>query len=139
MRVLFDSSALFKRYVGEAGVAQVNAAHERASEVVLAGHCLVELVSALARQWREGAFSQAEFFRVRDLMREDFRAYRVDALDRRVEDLAVAAMTAAPLRAMDALHIGTAQAARVDLFVTADRRQANAAQALGLQTECVDA
>jgi predicted nucleic acid-binding protein len=40
---------------------------------------------------------------------------------------------------MDALHIGAARAARVDLFVTADRRQAQAAQALGLTTELIEA
>jgi len=43
------------------------------------------------------------------------------------------------LRAMDALHIGTAQATRVDLFVTADKRQALAAQAVGLRTELIEA
>ncbi len=72
-------------------------------------------------------------------MRDDFDAYRVEALDRAVEDFAVAAMLLAPLRAMDALHIGTAQAARAHLFVTADRRQAAAAQTVGLKTELVQA
>ena len=41
--------------------------------------------------------------------------------------------------AMEALHIGTAQVARVDLFVTADRKQALAAQAAGLKTELIEA
>jgi predicted nucleic acid-binding protein len=40
---------------------------------------------------------------------------------------------------MDALHIGSAQAARVNLFVTADRRQATAAEAVGLRTQCIEA
>ena len=42
------------------------------------------------------------------------------------------------LRAVDALHIGTAQVAGVDLFVTADRKQAAAAQASGLKTQLID-
>lgn len=137
--MLFDSSALFKRYAGEPGAEQVLALHERATSVVLAAHCLVELISALSRQWREGAFSDDEYRRVRGLMREDFSAYRVEALDRTVEEFAIAAMVLAPLRAMDALHVGTAQAARVGLFVTADRRQAQAAQAVGLPTQIVEA
>lgn len=139
MKVLFDSSALFKRYAGEAGAQQVSALHERASSVVLAAHCHVELVSALSRQWREGAFADAEYRRIRARMREDFDAYRVEPLGRGVEDFALAALALAPLRAMDALHIGTAQAARVQLFVTADRRQAGAAQAAGLKTELIEA
>jgi uncharacterized protein len=137
MKVLFDSSALFKRYAGEAGAEQVAQWHEQASQVVLAAHCHVELVSALTRQWREGAFTDDEYRRVRGVMREDFDAYRVEGLDRTVEDFAIAAMLHAPLRAMDALHIGTAQAVRAALFVTADRRQAAAAQAVGLKTELV--
>lgn len=139
MRMLFDSSALFKRYAGEAGAQQVTALHAEASGVVLAAHCFTELVSALTRQWREGAFSDEEYLRVRTEMREDFDAYRVEPLSRPVEDYAVAAMAQAPLRAMDALHIGTALASRVALFVTADRRQAAAAQAVGLKTQLIEA
>jgi len=139
MKVLFDSSALFKRYAGEAGAHQVLDLHAKATSVVLAAHCLTELMSALTRQWREGAFGDAEFARVRARMREDFDAYRIEPLSRTVEDLTIAAMALAPLRAMDALHIGSAQAARAHLFVTADRRQAAAAQAAGLRTECVEA
>lgn len=139
MKVLFDSSALFKRYAGEAGAAQVTAAHERASAVVLAAHCHVEVVSALTRQWREGAFEDGEYRRIRARIREDFDAYRVEPLSRGVEDFALAALALAPLRAMDALHVATAQSARVQLFVTADRRQAAAAQAVGLKTELVEA
>lgn len=138
MKVLFDSSALFKRYAGEAGLGQVLDLHGRASSVVLASHCFTELMSALTRQWREGAFVDAEFHRVHTRMREDFEAYRIEPLSRTVEDFAVAAMALSPLRAMDALHIGSAQAARVNLFVTADRRQAAAAQAVGLRTECIE-
>ena len=41
------------------------------------------------------------------------------------------------LRATDALHIGTAQLESVQLFVTADRKLALPAQAVGLNTELV--
>ncbi len=139
MRVLFDSSALFKRYAGESGAVLVASLHDRATMVVLAAHCYLELVSALTRQHREGAFTRDEYQRVRGAMREDFDAYQIEPVDRITEDFAVAAMLLSPLRAMDALHIGTAQAARVDLFVTADRRQAAAAQASGLKTELLEA
>lgn len=138
MKLLFDSSALFKRYAGERGVKRVSELHERATSVVLAAHCYTEMVSALTRQWREGAFDEAEYRRVRATMRDDFDVYQVEALSRAVEDFAVAAMVQVSLRAMDALHIGSAQAARVNLFVTADRRQASAAQAVGLKTELIE-
>ena len=70
---------------------------------------------------------------------QDFVDFDVWPVSPEIEVLAIAAMTHSRLRAMDALHIGTAQAARVDLFVTADRKQALAAQAAGLKTELVEA
>ena len=139
MRVAFDSSALFKRYAGELGAAQGAAWHERATSIVLAAHCYTAIMGALTRQWREGAFDDAEFRRVRERIREDFDAYRVEPIDRAIEELSVAAMALFPLRGMDALHIGSAQAARVNVFVTADRRQAHAAQSAGLKTELIEA
>ena len=61
----------------------------------------------------------------------------VKAFGPTVEMLAIAAMESARLHAMDALHIATAQHAQVDLFVTADRRQASVARAVGLTTELI--
>ena len=69
----------------------------------------------------------------------DFAEFEVLPVTAEIEAFAIAAMQRTGLRAMDALHIGTAQAARVDRFVTADARQAEAAQDAGLKTEKVPA
>lgn len=139
MRVLFDSSALLKRYLAEPGSAAVHTLAGRVTELCVAAHCKTELSSALNRQRHDGLLNDADYQRTWAEICADFDAFTVTPFTARIETAAVAAMEKARLRALDALHIGTAQAARVDLFVTADRRQANAAQALGLQTECVDA
>ena len=138
MNVLFDASALFKRYSGEAGVQRVLQLQAQATEVTAAVHCKTEVASALTRQWREGAFSDAEYDRVLSVIHADFDELTVMPLSAQAERSAIAAMRVATLRGMDALHIGTAQAARVDLFVTADKRQATAAQAMGLKTELIE-
>ena len=138
MNVLFDASALFKRYSGEAGVDRVLQLQALASAVTAAVHCKTEVASALIRQWREGAFSDVEFDRVLADIHADFDELAVMPLTSQAERYAIAAMRLAALRGMDALHIGTAQAARVDLFVTADKRQAAAAQAVGLKTELIE-
>lgn len=138
MNVLFDASALFKRYSGEAGVRRVLQLQAQATEVTAAVHCKTEVASALTRQWREGSFSDAEYDRMLTAIHADFDELTVMPLSAQAERSAIAAMRVATLRGMDALHIGTAQAARVDLFVTADKRQATAAQALGLKTELIE-
>ena len=42
------------------------------------------------------------------------------------------------VKEVDALHVGSALASRVDLFVTADRRQAQVARGMGLATELIE-
>lgn len=138
MNVLFDASAMFKRYSGEAGVSRVQQLQASASSVTAAVHCKTEVASALSRQWREGAFSDDEYTRVLANIHADFDELDVMPLSGQAERYAIAAMRLASLRGMDALHIGTAQAAGVDLFVTADKRQATAAQAVGLKTELIE-
>jgi len=139
MRVLVDTSALYKRYNREAGRDQLMAVSERADELVIAGHCKAEIASALNRQRHDGLINAEDYARIMAVVKADFDDFTLFALDGRVEAYAVAAMEASRLRAMDALHIGTAKAAYVDLFVTADKRQALAAQAVGLTTELIEA
>jgi predicted nucleic acid-binding protein len=139
MNVLFDASALFKRYSGEPGVNHVLDLQGQASRITAAAHCKTEVASALTRQWREGLFSDDEYERILAEISRDFDELTVMPISSLVERHAIAAMRLATLRGMDALHVGTAQAAHVDLFVTADRRQAQAAEAVGLKTELIEA
>ena len=139
MRMLMDSSALFKRYNREVGRDQLLAVSERASELVIAGHCKAEIASALNRQRHDGLASEEDYARIMAVVKMDFDGFTLFTLDGRVEGYAIAAMKVSRIRAMDALHIGTAKAAYVDLFVTADKRQAAAAQAAGLKIELIEA
>ena len=138
MRVLLDTSALFKRYNLESGREQVMAVSERASELIIAAHCRSEITSALNRQKHDGLLNAADYARIMQVVNDDFEDFDVIAIDARVEGFSISAMEAGRLSAMDALHIGTAKAAHVDLFVTAYRHQAEAAHAAGLKTELIE-
>lgn len=137
-RLMFDASALTKRYAAESGRERVLGLFAMAGELVVADHCQTELASALLRRRREGSLPPAEFDRAWAAARRDVADMTRVPLDAHVERFAFAAMDYGPLRAMDALHVGSALAAGVDLFVTADRRQAHVARGMGLQTELVD-
>ncbi len=137
LRLMFDASALTKRYASEPGRERVLGLFALAGELVVAAHCQTEVASALLRRRREGSLPPAEFDRAWAAARSDVADMTRVPLDAHVERFAFAAMDCGPLRAMDALHVGSALAACVDLFVTADRRQAYVAQRLGLQTELV--
>jgi len=137
-RLMFDASALTKRYASEAGRDRVLMLFEAASELLVAAHCKTEVASALLRRRRDGSLPAPEFDRAWAAAQRDVADMTLVPLDAHVERFAFAAMEQGPLRGMDALHVGSALASRVDLFVTADRRQAQVARGMGLATELIE-
>jgi len=137
-RLMFDASALTKRYASEAGRERVLMLFEAASELLVAAHCKTEVASALLRRRRDGSLPAPEFDRAWAVAQRDVADMTLVPLDTHVERFAFAAMEQGSLRSMDALHIGSALASRVDLFVTADRRQAQVARGMGLATELIE-
>jgi predicted nucleic acid-binding protein len=83
--------------------------------------------------------TEAEFERIWAAARRDVADMVRVPLDDHVERFAFAAMEHEPLRVTDALHVGSALAANVDVFVTADRRLAQVARLMGLSAECLGA
>ena len=139
MKILLDTSALAKRYKREAGCESVDAWLAQADEVVLAAHCKMEIASAFLRDVHDRILATEQYAHGMREVAVDFAEFSVQPVSPEVETLAIAAMQRTRLRAMDALHIGTAQAAGVDVFVTADRQQARAAEQAGLVVEVVSA
>ncbi|WP_431099123.1 type II toxin-antitoxin system VapC family toxin [Polaromonas aquatica] len=137
-RLMFDASALTKRYASEAGRDRVLMLFETASELLVAAHCKTEVASALLRRRRDGSLPAPEFDRAWAAAQRDVADMTLVPLDAHVERFAFAAMEQGPLRGMDAMHVGSALASRVDLFVTADRRQAQVARGMGLATELIE-
>ena len=136
-RVLFDTSSLVKRYASEPGRERVLAVFAQATALVVASHCKLEVASLLLQRRSEGAMSAADFERAWIAAQRDVADMEVVPIDAHVERFAFAAMEHSPMRAGDALHIGCALLANVDLFVTSDPRQADGARRLGLNTEYV--
>ena len=128
---------MVKRYKQEPGRAQVERLLGLADQVVLAAHCRVEVAAALSREWHDRAIDVQQLSAALAAVAKDFADFEVLALGAQVEAFAISAMQLSRLRAMDALHIGAAQMAGVDLFITADIEQANAARRTGLNTELI--
>jgi predicted nucleic acid-binding protein len=136
---LFDASALCKRYSDEPGSERLGEVAARTSELLVAAHCKAEIASALNQQRQDEVLDAADYAALLAEVQQDFAEFTVVPLDSRVEALAIAAMERSRVRALDALHLASALVAKVDVFVTADRRQARAAEAAGLKTELVEA
>ncbi len=138
----FDTSALIKRYVDESGrreVLQLLRRHDCVTSAVLP----VELRSALRRRVAEGTIDRE---RVPDILKRFGTDRAFWACVEVNSDVLAAAETLVAthaLRILDAIHVASAQLfnARVGsdavVFVSADKRQAEVAVAIGLSTRLI--
>jgi len=132
-----DSSAFAKRYIREAGSAEVLDWCNRASELALSGIALAEIVAAFCRLRREGLMSYQEYQRLKSELLEDIRDVAVCDLTPVVIGASLRSLERSAIRGMDAIHIGSAISVGASVFITADRRQCEAAQAAGLESRLI--
>jgi predicted nucleic acid-binding protein len=133
MRVYFDSSAFVKRYVREEGTDIVLSWCDQATELCFSGIALTEIVSAFCRLLRENRISQVQYRHLKTMLMEDISDAAICDLTPEVIRQSIVALEKNVLRGMDAIHLGSALALNVDLFVSADARQCDAATQAGLR------
>ena len=137
MRTFFDASAFVKRCIEEPGSQQVDDFCQAASELALSVICVPEIMSALNRHVREQILAPEQYRAIKQYLFEDVRDAAIVNLTPRVIASAISLLETSPLRAMDALHVACALEWGAELFVSADKRQLNAANKAGLKTMAV--
>lgn len=137
MRVFFDSSAFVKRYVRESGTDSVLAWCDAATELCLSGIAVPEIISALCRLQRDKRITLLQYRHLKALLMSDITDMAICDLTPEVIRNTVVCLESNVLRGMDAIHVGSALALHVDLFISADTRQCAAATVAGLRVEQV--
>lgn len=137
MRIFFDTSAFVKRYIREAGTDAVLDWCDQATEIILSGIALPEIVSAFCRLQREGNITDTQYRQLKSLLLADIEDAAICDLSPIVLAQAVSSLENNALRGMDAIHIGSAVALKADVFISADVRQLGAAAHMGLRVEAV--
>jgi hypothetical protein len=133
MRVFFDSSAFVKRYIREEGTDVVLSWCDQATELCLSGIALPEIVSAFCRLLREDLVSSVQYRHLKTMLMADISDAAISDLTPEVIRQSIISLEKNVLRGMDAIHLGSALALNVDLFVSADARQCDAATQAGLR------
>jgi hypothetical protein len=133
MRLFLDTSAFMKRYIDETGSETVWNLCNDADSISLSLIAITESVSTLTRLQREKRISIKEYRRIKQLISDDIVDMDFVSLDQRIVAGSIATLEACPLKALDALHVACALHAGSCLFVSADRRQLKAAEAMGLE------
>lgn len=133
----FDTSALVKRYVNEAGrreVLRLLRRHECVTSAVLP----VELRSGLRRRAADGSLKAARLPMILKRVAVDRSYWTLVEVGTDVLAVAETLVATYPIRTLDAIHVASAQlfAARLSIpglvFVSADKRQTETATAVGL-------
>ncbi len=132
MLVFFDSSAFVKRYVDETGTDKVLEWCNKATEIGLAGIALPELISAFCRLHREARITDTQYRQLKAMLMADIEDVALCDLAPAVLAQAISSLENNVLRGMDAIHIGSAVVLKADVFVSADKRQCEAATRAGL-------
>ena len=140
MWAYFDASALVKRYVDEPGRREVLRLLRR-YEVVTSAIVPVELRSAMGRRVAEGTLDERDVPRILKRVATERGFWALIDVSREVLAAAETLVATRPLRALDAIHVASAQlfAGRIAMpdlvFVSADVRQTAAAAAVGITTK----
>lgn len=137
MKILADSSAFAKRYILEEGSDKIDHFLHNASQLGLCAILVPEIISALNRRRREHVLSNNDYRTIKKQLMQDVHDAVVLQITPAVISRSVKLLEANILRAMDALHIACALEWQAELFVTADRRQHNAAKNAGLYSEFI--
>lgn len=135
--VYVDTSALIKRYITEPNSDEFEAFFMARVPIVVSRLTLVEIRSTLARRQRAGEISEDIAELAMNEVRIDLQDGLLDVQPVADEQVAQALhlierLSPLPLRTLDALHLAIALDCGIDDFATADRQQAEAARALGL-------
>lgn|GEM_PF-555623 len=137
----FDTSVLVKRYVGEAG-SRLARELLRRHRVLSCAIAPLEALSALSRRRAAGELGERSFGAIVARLRADRDHWELVEVSAAVIGRAEEVIVKAEVRTLDALHIASAAAfqelsgLRVS-FVTANERQREAAQRMGLQVAWV--
>lgn len=142
MWTYFDTSALVKRYVNEAGRRDVLQLLRR-NDLVTSAVLPVELRSGLRRRVAEGSLEAARLPTILKHVASDRQYWTLIDVGTEVLAAAETLVGAHPIRTLDAIHVASAQlfAARLSIpgltFVSADRQQTETAVAVGLAVRIV--
>src|SRR5437870_1865317 len=139
----FDTSALIKRYVNEPGrreVLQLLRRNDCVASVILP----VEIRSAVRRRVADGMLDESRVQTILKRFTADRAFWTFVEVSREVLAAAESLSAAHPLRALDAIHVASAQVfavrigSRAFTFVSADVRQTTAAAALRMETRHIE-
>ena len=135
MNIFLDTSALAKRYIQEPGSEELQDLFLSAvTEVVVSTLAMPEFAAALNRKVRDTEIlKEAAANALREFEKDWEDLFFKIPLTEQLASFAASLTTTYPLRGADAIHLATAMAADVALFVASDKELIRAAEKAGMK------
>lgn len=136
MKVFLETSALAKRYVQELGSEELeDLFFSKLEEVHVSVLALPEFAAAVGRKVRNREIPHDSAAKIMEELEEDWQgAFIKIPLTDELANEAASLSLQYPLKGADAVHLISAAAAAVDLFVTSDDALLKVAEKIGLRS-----
>jgi predicted nucleic acid-binding protein len=139
MIAYLDTSALIKKYFGEAGSDEVISKWQEATGIVTSSVAYAEAMASIYRKKKETKFGNDRLRKILDAFRRDWNSFiRVEVTDD-LNEWIDKIVSRYQLRGFDAIHLSSALIVHDSipeefLFVCYDKKLLQAAQTAGLET-----
>ena len=120
MRVFVDTSALFKKYVQEAGADELETFLLKVTDIAVSPLTWIEMRSALARRMRDRILTQGEARRITTEARKDFHYFRHVRWTEALVEKSCGIADELDLKTLDSIQLASGVLSLPDCFVTAD-------------------
>ena len=124
MILFFDTSALIKRYVSEAGSQKVDELFDTASQIVISPITKIESISCIRRLQEENLISVEDFNRLKNEIEFDFKFFTVLSLHQTIEDKAISLIEKYQLKTLDSIQLASCLSQKdiIHSFVVSDTK-----------------
>jgi predicted nucleic acid-binding protein len=136
LRIFLDTSALAKRYVQESGSEELEELLISITpEIFLSTLAFVEFASAMGRKlWNKEIAEAVVGEAIKELKKDWYEVFVKIPLEDTLAEEAAAIALEYSLKGADAVHLASAQAADVELFVASDNKLIRSAKKLGMNS-----
>ena len=136
MRIFLDTSALAKRYVQEPGSGELSELLTSiTSEIFISTLAFVEFASAMGRKLRNKEIAKARVGEaIKELEEDWYKVFAKIPLEDILAEKAAAIALEHSLKGADAVHLASAQAIGVELFVASDNKLILVAKKMGINS-----
>jgi predicted nucleic acid-binding protein len=135
MILFFDTSALIKRYISEAGSNKVDELFEIAENIIVSPVTKIETHSTIKRLLTTNLISEEDYKTVKSNLDTDFKYFTVVSLNEKIEKEAIKLIEKYQLKTLDSIQLASVIYRKIDIsgFIVSDVKLKNAAEAENIE------